>query len=92
MFCLAATVLLVAAASAEPTDNLSTTWYGYLNPGQIPTLTDVKNYYSSYGSYPTLTDNQYQRIIREPSLSEGFGLPDKTQTPSAGRGSSKKPS
>ena len=48
--------------STQP-DELTSTWYGYLNPGQMPTITDVENYHNSYGSYPTLTDEQSRHIV-----------------------------
>lgn len=48
---------------SEETDDLVSTWYGYLNPGQMPTVADIEQYYKSYGYYPTLTDEQSRRII-----------------------------
>jgi hypothetical protein len=47
-------------------DEFNSTWYGYLNPGQMPTLTNIKAYYNSFGSYPTLSDEQFTYIVNHP--------------------------
>jgi len=61
--CLILTLLLVVGGwssatglKAAESDELTSAWYGYLNPGQTPTVADVEGYYKSYGYYPTLTD------------------------------------
>lgn len=66
---LITTILLAAACSpasgmesADP-DGFESTWYGYLNPGQMPTISDIEDYHDSYGSYPDLTDEQSRQII-----------------------------
>jgi hypothetical protein len=74
---LMATMLLIAGCSSS--DDFSITWYGYLNPGQMPTVTDVQNYHSNFGSYPTLTDVQYRQIINDPSIWAGFDFPAETK-------------
>ena len=54
-----------SASGMNPTepDELTSTWYGYLNPGQMPTIKDIENYQNSYGAYPALTDEQSRHII-----------------------------
>jgi predicted lipoprotein with Yx(FWY)xxD motif len=68
--CLIFTLLLVVGGwssatglKAAESDEFTSTWYGYLNPGQRPTVADVEGYYKSYGDYPTLTDEQSRYII-----------------------------
>ena len=68
--CLILTLLLVVGGwsattglKAAESDALTSTWYGYLTPGQRPTVADVEGYYKSYGYYPTLTDEESRSII-----------------------------
>jgi predicted lipoprotein with Yx(FWY)xxD motif len=68
--CLILALLLVAGSwcsatglTAAESDEFTTTWYGYLNPGQRPTVADVERYYKSYGDYPDLTAEQARYII-----------------------------
>jgi predicted lipoprotein with Yx(FWY)xxD motif len=62
-------LLVVGSWSSAPglkaaeSDELTSTWYGYLNPGQRPTVADVEAYYKSYGYYPTLTEEQSRYIM-----------------------------
>lgn len=61
---LMTTLLLTASCStysglhSAETDELESTWFGYLNPGQVPTVNDVENFHRSYGRYPILTADQ----------------------------------
>lgn len=62
------TLLLAAGCSmydgrnlAEP-DELESTWFGYLNPGQAPTVDDIENFHKSYGRYPILTADQSRHM------------------------------
>ena len=68
--CLILTLLLVVGGwssatglKAAESDEFTSTWYGYLNSGQRPTVADVEGYYKNYGDYPTLTDEQSRYII-----------------------------
>ena len=68
--CLILTLLLVLGGwssatglQAAESDALTSTWYGYLNPGQRPTVADIEGYSKSYGYYPTLTDEQSRQIV-----------------------------
>lgn len=68
--CLILTLLLVIGGWTSPpglkaaeSDEFTSTWYGYLNPGQKPTVADVERYYKSYGDYPALTAEQARYII-----------------------------
>lgn len=68
--CLILTLLILVGGwisatglKAAESDELTSTWFCYLNPGQTPTVADVEGYYKSYGYYPTLTDEQSRHII-----------------------------
>ena len=68
--CLVLTLLLVAGSwssamgiKAAESDEFTSTWYGYLNPGQKPTVADVEAFYKNYGDYPDLTAEQARYII-----------------------------
>ena len=67
--CLITLLLVVGGWSsatglkAAESDELTSTWYGYLNPGQMPTVADVEGYYKSYGDYPNPTDEQARYIV-----------------------------
>jgi hypothetical protein len=83
--CLILTLLVVGGCSSASgmksaqSDDLTSTWYGYLNPGQMPTVSDIENYYKGFGTYPTLSDAQYRSVIKDPSLWEGFDFSAETK-------------
>ena len=70
---LMAVIFLFGGCSSS--DGFSSTWYGYLNPGQMPTVTEIENYYNSYGSYPVLTDEQYRSVSKDPSYGKRIASP-----------------
>jgi predicted lipoprotein with Yx(FWY)xxD motif len=70
IFCLILTLILVIGGwtsatgiKAAESDEFTSTWYCYLNPGQRPTVADVEAYNKSYGDYPILTEEQARYII-----------------------------
>ncbi|MEX0803678.1 MAG: hypothetical protein WD688_10235 [Candidatus Binatia bacterium] len=73
--CLIATILLVAGCSSS--DDFSSTSYGYVNPGQMPTV-NVSDFSSTWygylnpGQMPTVTDikNFYTSFGSYPTLTD----------------------
>lgn len=61
-------MLVAASCSASggfmstEADELTATWFGYLNPGQIATPGDVENYRKQFGEYPILTAEQSRHL------------------------------